>query len=1396
MCKNERGNKSGEFSFPFDPAETDCYLEIALVERDKNGNFYLTGEKYTDLLNDSENGRQLHPGKNKINIHAEFGVLEDEPFAYHYKLVNKRTGEVRQYGLDAGTLIDERQDINNIKDEAIYNLYVPTSNVSKGGSMYLTVPDTLDPKWVYDADNDIIQNENFEELKKHIRLFSTKIGGTLAGMEKRLEDGSLDPYDRIVSLPMFTDDSQTHHAYWNKNCMQMALSLGNINNYTALTKKLFAKGKTLVSDGAFVNEGLEGIHFNHAIRWQEQSPFFNWFRINSNDQILLGVYSQNTNFLKHRLVNPPFFYKQNNKGEYIRFENEAYEKYKPTYFEIYDKELVDENKLDPQEPIKAYDKTFYDNPLSKSTHNDTVIPYRIPIDPKEYDINIQRLNEYNSDKSIKIRLYDGVGTKFIAQFSNLLPENKIEGNIDTWNSNFDIAKIHYFLSNNDMDNILSLKPGLEQKEHVKQLEMVANEAKDYVITSAQYWTKKTNDILNLHVAQNLKHIDEENSKEAYKTVIKKTNAGIFPERLKNNFSEDVVENIINGTYKLKPKNTKDFKEQVAQYMMNVPLDSIELGDDVSAVFATPYISKRSCKEDYIGTATKYSASNGEFIEFDRYTLNKTGNPHIQPKYAKVYAKTNNLFVPTAKNPNAALTEFAVDIINRLNNDKERPANQKIHINGVNTEYGNYVVPILAEEILKYAVIKSLCDAPRFQTNDNGEISYDYNRLKKISLASLGIKAINPEDEAEQLIKRLKTGLNNISESDKEALADALKKKIKGTNATSFRLAEAIVDRTQSGLDWRIDAAKDVADIDSLRNNQETDFDTVFGQVTDFWQKFSQNVLKENPNSYMVAELTDMNDLYDKYGQDSQRYPSKTNLIGKFLTDSELTSIANYDYYFSTLPEMFAKNFNNGQNSTNGNNYLEELLHNKLTNPETGFIRSAQQSALALSYTFINNHDNTRALHALAVDPEFFHGIQNNWTGADNRAEAIKLLTGNYDTEPHNIENFNFDRISSKDLAMVKTLRDAFYAELDEMCDTQNLSKDKNTYLKEALKAALTEIANGQYQGVSFEKDSFGTKPIDLAIDFTLSNAKNLGFEISDKDMNILSENVFARILRPAYQKYAAMMEYLVALPGNPTIYSGDELASTGYEYETKNVTLQNRSYLHNEWVDKHSPEKRKFVIENNNNIRKIMHQRKRTELQALNDGAIFPLKMQVGISQTGKNVQIPAILRENTAGYMTLSLFNTSDLDKAHDSQKELIPNTVSIREISLAQEVHTIEHGQVYNVGLPAGLPEKTIFLDAAKNNNDFSDIYVVEKNSENNYVIKHRIKEADGRYKEAPIKLENNTMILYHVPKQNKNDISFKGKKYLYNPQYKISNITPTSLYATKTETCLGEKLSLVSR
>ena len=153
--------------------------------------------------------------------------------------------------IDSGESIDFRK--NNNDDYSIYNIVLPTkSNLSRGGSMKLVIVDSQNVGKVYNDKNMIVEDSNLiKRAIKGIKTITNKYGGTLAGLEEDVENGKYDMYNRIISLPLFTDDDFSAHAYWNKNCMQMASSLGNINNYASLQRKMFAHGLNFVSDGAF-----------------------------------------------------------------------------------------------------------------------------------------------------------------------------------------------------------------------------------------------------------------------------------------------------------------------------------------------------------------------------------------------------------------------------------------------------------------------------------------------------------------------------------------------------------------------------------------------------------------------------------------------------------------------------------------------------------------------------------------------------------------------------------------------------------------------------------------------------------------------------------------------------------------------------------------------------------------------------------------------------------------------------------------------------------------------------------------------------------------------------------------------------------------------------------------
>ena len=65
----------------------------------------------------------------------------------------------------------------------------------------------------------------------------------------------------------------------------------------------------------------------------------------------------------------------------------------------------------------------------------------------------------------------------------------------------------------------------------------------------------------------------------------------------------------------------------------------------------------------------------------------------------------------------------------------------------------------------------------------------------------------------------------------------------------------ITDRLNAGLDWRIDAAKDIGDMNALKCSNDQ-VERVWNNVTEFWKNFTQGIYSRNRNSYVAVEIKD------------------------------------------------------------------------------------------------------------------------------------------------------------------------------------------------------------------------------------------------------------------------------------------------------------------------------------------------------------------------------------------------------------------------------------------------------------------------------------------------------------------------------------------------------------
>lgn len=1102
--KNDVGETVMRFNYPYDSDKETCEIQIFSATPTEKYDYKLSSSPIATI--------NLKPEGVDVNLQEITNLDKDAPFAYQVVKKDKATGKVLWQGADTGVKVKEQngeyvfrvmnnQSVKDVKDkegnvigyaedfnDSIDN-FTHTLVSRKGttpivqGAGYLITPDSLMPGAMYrgfteENTGEIYYDKDFQnKMEGVIKNFSNIYGGSIAGAQKAIPYLKENGYKYMFSTPIANGSKGWSLGYWNKNNMQVSPNMGNTENFASFFRDLYTNGMKYVYDGTFTSEGLEGIHFQYALRWAEKTPqSYYWFRMSGlkNSNLGLGAIPKNKENLRYRVVNAPYNYELQGNGTYKKVVNPNYNSKRETMFQIYDALQASDKQVKAlDKAIINYEKLTEGKALDINNHDDTVINFIFQIDPKEYDRRIDVINELNKKYGKNIKLDSADGTIMAAQFSNFKIDKKTEGGFVTWDANTDMVKMNYGISGYD-EKLLQAIVSRSERDYEKQMiERGAREVQDLTIQSGIYWTGKVKDIQTIYTAQT---VGKAKTVEDINKLIKD---GKLPEEAKLN--NEALSNILNGQYLLSPKGVLVKDDVTVKSLMKLPLDTLEFGENTVGVLSTSYFSNRATTDETVGVS--------------RFDLMKKNNPHLVEPYAKNYKRVNSLF-------NNEIKDFADSIIKKVNST----SNEKLlDSNGDYTEYGEYVMGLVGQDITKYAFLKSL-GGDNFKTKilPNGEITYDYEALKEgTSLKALDINGNSPEDEAEKLEKKIEKGIKHLSDSDISYVSEAISKRISGTDTSSFRIAEALVDRTGLGLDWRLDAAKDVIDMDAIRN-EDNAFDDNWDDVIVFWEKFVKGIKSENPNAYIVAEITDIPDLMrDTYGADSNPYDGSTNIgqrfngepdaFAKFFNETGITSEAGYSYFFTDLLTNFAPSFDTGDGIGPNHDKFKARFDLLMQTRSVDYLRNF--------YTFMGNHDKPRLIHGLAVDMSMFHA---NILGADDRGHktreaAIQVLSGAKTVAEVPIElRLNVD---NNDYFLTTSARAVATSML--LMDVINEEKSISEEDKKRLIDALIDLTNGNYlgEGVTDSMQKIKIKELsslEAAFNAILGIAKDINLSEADR----------------------------------------------------------------------------------------------------------------------------------------------------------------------------------------------------------------------------------------------------------------------------------------------------------
>lgn len=1255
-----KGDEVQKFFLPYDSSKYIAEVLLYEVEKDRKGGYKI------------KDGSESQPFKLNEKGQSEEIVPEDvlgthDQFAYRFRLTDKNDSSKKRYVFDPGT-------VTNIFDEKNENKYNIVFNnraiVNKDGKMQLIMVDQYYPGYVRDKETGEIKMDQALRNKalSSVRTHTNKLGGNFLGVIKQIDKLAKEGYTRIVGMP-FTKDTLSSHLYWTQNAFQVSPQLGDIDDFKEMQTELFKKGMNWVADAALVNEGLEGVHFSHLLKWGKQSPYFTWFKSNGLDN---GVYTlgilpkkaQTAQFVKYKLVNAPFLLQEGLPA------NKNYNPKLPTHVQFFDERLASEGQKKNNELIETYDNNNTDNTFDITGHNDTIYPYHFEINPEDFAINLKQYKKEHTGSKIDFQNIETI--KKLMKFENFKIDEKDEGGFENWDGNTDIAKLNFYYGNSDNDVIKKL-PLDEQDAMMDKYKTGVCQVQDYAVTSGKYWTKLVADMQFEYLEKCLR--GTEPTVEAYMAKIEsEVKAGNIPASALKLMDKDVITNILNSSYTLRRLESQESPQDfILRNAMDFQIDSLPVASDLLGVLTSPYISKRAAKEEEIGVS--------------RFDIYKNGNKNVPSEFKKVYSQSDEFYTKQ-------IAPFVTDALSSLNVSLYKK-------NGDLNDTGKYIVQEIVPELTKYALLKSLNNSVDIKIKGDGTFDYSNVKSDDITLASLNINGISPDDEAQSVLKAMSNGMKVLSsDAEKTKIKEALSKRLKGADANAYKVAEAIIDRTESGLNWRIDAAKDVSSIDAVRKNDDN-IEQAWDSAIKFWKAFNKEVNRANPHAYTTAEITD---LYLFIGKDGVgRFKDSTDAETKFIEETGITTTANYPYFYSLLPQMYTKSAETG--NTEDEFGRVKPLKVKIDGVDSGwdgnpgFLFQSPLDGVLHSYTFIGNHDKPRPLHFLALDMELFHYSfskeHSKDYSQDNSLNDNEKKT-KYETREKfeniaadvlgkNKSQIEFESISPEAIAMGQRLKQAFA----KVCT--------DTVTKDIINSAIAELANGNFKGKPFDAKAFGVRPFEIVIKSVFEEAsRNSEFKLEDKDKDTLEAKVIENILLPAYDKYYSIYKTLVTLPGDVTDFAGDKVSSTGYETKAKNYEQQNRNIIHHEWLEDPNRAYTKTFYDNMNGILSLRNNTEKygEKLSALNDG--------IPVSLPLKDENFYSLLRYNDRDSVTITLYNANGAN-AENTEK-------------MNRETDDAKKPQIFEIqlgsdrqreGLAGGLPIGTKFKSTRDGDNS---TYVVE--------------------------------------------------------------------------------------
>jgi len=816
----------------------------------------------------------------------------------------------------------------------------------------------------------------------------------------------------------------------------------------------------------------------------------------------------------------------------------------------------------------------------------------------------------------KIKRGNAIAKNALLDWENFsLTRAKDSAGLSLWQGDKDMAKLKFTFPEYRKKELLE---SLGRKEALKETEksvQATEDVQEYVINIGKFWTNKTAKILREYIA---KELAAGTNATTFKKLIDSKAGKSLPTEVKY-ITTQQIQNALNNEYKASKALSipKTIEKAIAEF----PLEALEVSDDLLSIFARPTFKAELASPAYASA--------------------------LEDRIMEVLKKLNTYKLPCGK----------------ILDDGELKAGQE------------KTIQLIMDDIVRFFILKGL--DPDI---DNRDIFLkkpnSLKTLKSITSQVLYGQTGNISEQENQILSHIFINIKMLPDNEIDNIVQHVKNRLGNMTQKSIRVADLIIDKTEAGLNWRYDAAKDVADIESF-NTGMTDVDETWGAVADFWKKFNDGVKLYNAHSYKIAEFTDT---AISNTEASERFPNAGQLESKLIEQSGLTTQTNYSYLFDSMQRFFAAPAErNSSFNTNAFNLILSKFE-KGWNGVPGYLYSGNKNNIVFSHSAVGNHDKQRITHSFSMnmplaflnEEAFVSQFQHDsyWRNIGNEIYS-DLLASNmeYSQFYNDILHYNwetlFKNISPKNLAKIAAYNNAFAKAL----------KTQNKALQKAFSTALDKLSSNKTQNSDF----FFYKNFENTFENILSELPN---EYRN-EVKKLKVQLHKELTKPAQIRGIELAKLMVALPANPTIFAGDELLELGGEEKSKNFSVQNRNRVH--WENLEYQHVEDYI----DKLSEIFNLRNDRKLTSLVNGDTILLKNQGSIA--GRDIL--GMYRYNDKDDCIILMHNAG-----FNSSRNFTPITeVSIPNIDLSNgTVNYAPDGSATKsektfVGLPAGCNIKT---------------------------------------------------------------------------------------------------------